>query len=266
VRLNNRVAAENRLIETEDGWRMDFEGLEKLIARPGSKVKMLILCSPHNPVARVWHKDELSRLAEICSRRGIVVLSDDIHQDIVYSDAKHLPIGSAAPEIEPFLVTFTAPSKTFNTAGLYASAWIARDSGMRSRMRKASKALHAHSVSAMGMAALETAYGKCAPWRDQLVAYLEKNRAFVEGFLRERTPRIKLRHPEGTYVFWLDFRDYGLGGKELQRVLVEDAGVALNPGINFGAESGGFARFNAGCPKSQVEEGLTRIERAFARV
>ncbi|GHV30083.1 cystathionine beta-lyase PatB [Synergistales bacterium] len=265
VKLNNRIVAENHLIETEDGWRIDFEGFEKLITRQGSKVKMLIMCSPHNPVARVWRKDELLRLAEICARRGIIVLSDDIHQDIVYSDAKHMPIGSVAPEIEPFLVTFVAPSKTFNMAGLYASAWIARDAKMRSRMRKASKALHAHSVSAVGMVGLETAYEKCAPWCDQLVTYLEKSRAFVENFLKERTPRIKLRHPEGTYVFWLDFRDYGLGNKELQRVLVEDAGVALNAGINFGAEGDGFARLNIGCPKSQLEEGLTRIESAFTK-
>jgi cystathionine beta-lyase len=261
IRRNDRVVVENPLIETEGGYEMDFDNLREVLKK---NVKALILSSPHNPVARVWRRDELSRLAEICIARGVIVLSDEIHQDLIYSDAKHLPVGLAAPELDPLLITLVAPSKTFNIAGLSAAAWIARDKKIAERMRRTLAGLHLSEVNMLAIAALEAAYRRGAPWLDQAIVYLEKNRELVESFLRDRMPRVKLKHPEGTFVFWLDFRDYGLGDAELQRLLVEDARVAMSRGINFGAAGDGFARMNVGCPRSQLMEGLSRIERALS--
>jgi cystathionine beta-lyase len=260
IERNKRTIVENPLKETDDGYEMDFENLREILTR---NVKVLILCSPHNPVARVWRRDELAKLAEICSERGVIVISDEIHQDMVFSDARHIPMGLAVPEFEPFLLTLLAPSKTFNIAGLCSSVWIAEDRSIARRMNNALGALHMANVNMLALAALEAAYRRGAPWLGQLMEYLEKNRGIVKEFLRVRLPGVKLKHPEGTFVFWLDFRSYGLKDGELQRVLVKNAGVALNPGIRFGKQGDGFARFNIGCPKAQLEEGLSRIERAF---
>ncbi|MDR3253952.1 MAG: PatB family C-S lyase [Synergistaceae bacterium] len=261
IKLNGREVVENPLKETDDGYVIDYENLRESL---GHNVKILLLSNPHNPVARVWRADELSRLADICIEREVVVLSDEIHQDLVFSDAKHLPLGLVAPQLAPFLITFVAPSKTFNIAGLSASAWVATDKKITERFKRVLAGLHIAEVNMLAIAALETAYRKCAPWLDQLMVYLEKNRELVETFLRDRLPRVKLKHPEGSFIFWLDFRDYGLNNAELQRLLIEDARVALSPGINFGAAGDGFARLNTGCPRAQLEECLKRIEKALS--
>jgi cystathionine beta-lyase len=260
VRKNGRAVVENPLRETENGYEMDFENLRRVIT---PDVKAMILCSTHNPVGRVWKSWELKQLAEICAERGVVILSDEIHQDIVFSGAKHVPLQLAAPEASVCSVTFLAPSKTFNLAGLCGSAWVAKDKKIAERMQRALSAVHCANINMLAQTALEAAYRNGAPWLDQLVAYLEGNRDFLEKFLRERLPKARLKRPEGTFVFWLDFRGYGLEGRELQRVLVEDARVALNPGAGFGRDCGGFARINIGCPRAMLEEGLSRIERAF---
>jgi cystathionine beta-lyase len=263
IRENGRTVVENPLRETRDGYEMDLGHLRNALA-PG--VKALLLCSPHNPVARVWRGDELAALAEICAERGVMIICDEIHQDLVYSDAKHVPMSLAAPSVSPLLVTLVAPSKTFNIAGLTASAWIAEDAGVAVRMKRALNRLQISSLNLMALTALEAAYSKGAPWLDAALAYLEKNRGFVEGFLRGEMPRVKLKHPEGTYIFWLDFRDYGLSNYELANILINEARVALNNGANFGSSGGGFARLNIGCPRAQLAEGLDRIKRAFERI
>ena len=260
---NGRRIVENPLKDAGDRYEMDFDALRRSLT---DDVKAMILCSPHNPVARVWSREELTQLAEICLERNIIILNDEIHQDLVYSDAKHIPLSLAVPEADRILVTFVAPSKTFNIAGLCGSAVIARDRKMREKMGKALGSLHIQNINMLAIDALETAYRKGGAWLDALIAYLEGNRGLVEAFLRDRMPRVKLKHPEGTFIFWLDFRDYGLPNSEIQRILVESAGVALNPGPNFGASGEGFARLNIGCPKKQLEEGLARIETAFGRV
>ncbi|MDR1944351.1 MAG: PatB family C-S lyase [Synergistaceae bacterium] len=264
IRRNDRVVLPNPLIETEAGYEMDFDNLREVLQ--DKRAKILLLCSPHNPVARVWKAEELSRLSEICLERGVTVLSDEIHQDLIFSDAKHLPIGLASPQLDPLLITFVAPSKTFNIAGLSASAWIANDQKIAGRMKKTLSAMHVSSANMLGLAALEAAYRNGEPWLNQLMQYLEGSRGLVESFIKNRMPRVRMKHPEGTFIFWLDFRAYGLGNRELQRILINDAGVALSPGANFGGEGEGFARLNVGCPKAQLEEGLSRIERAFANL
>ena len=262
IRQNGRMVAENPLRETENGYEMD---LDHLFGTSGG-VSAIILCSPHNPVSRVWRREELAALGRLCLERGIAVISDEIHQDLVYSDAKHTPTSAACPELDPLLVTLVSPSKTFNIAGLRASAWIARDKNIYDRMNRAFERLHLSGLNMFGLRALEAAYTKGEPWLDAVMGYLEDNRALVENFLRERMPRVKLKHPEGTYVFWLDFRDYGLRSVELMEILVDRARVALNDGSKFGLAGDGFARLNIGCPRSQLKEGLDRIAEAFAGI
>jgi cystathionine beta-lyase len=250
-------------METENGYRMDLDNLRDVLT-PG--VKMLVVCSPHNPVSRVWKLQELAELGQICLERDITVICDEIHQDIVFSDSKHIPLSLACPELDEKLVTLISPSKTFNLAGLRASAWIARNKNTASRMRRALNRFHLSGLNMFGLTALETAYTKGEAWLDEALAYLEKNRDLVERFIREKMPRVSLRHPEGTYIFWLDFRDYGLKNSELTDILINKAGVALNDGASFGSGGKGFMRLNVGCPKAQLEEGLKRIAEAFGNL
>ncbi|MDR3333222.1 MAG: pyridoxal phosphate-dependent aminotransferase [Synergistaceae bacterium] len=265
IKDNGRVVVENPLKETDLRFEMDFENLERVITE-NKNVKALILCSPHNPVARVWDRYELERLASVCLRHDIMVINDEIHQDLIYSDAKHTPLAVAAKELSPLLVTLVAPSKTFNIAGLSASAWIAEDPKVAERLSRSFATLHIGSINLLAIAALEEAYKNGAPWLESALKYLEGNRSFLEDFLNNKLPRVKMKHPEGTFIFWLDFRDYGFHNDELQRILVKEAGVALNPGTNFGANGDGFARLNIGCSRSQLEEGLERVERTFAKL
>ena len=262
IKHNGRRVVENPLIETDKGYAMNLEHLRSVLT---PDVKAILLCSPHNPVARVWKHDELRDLGRICAERDTIVICDEIHQDIIYSDAKHIPLSLACPELDERMVTLVAPSKTFNIAGLRASAWIARDREIYRRLRSAFHRLHLGGINMFGLAALEAAYNRGEPWLDALMEYLEKNRGTVEQFLASRLPRVKLKHPEGTYIFWLDFRDYGLARKELTDVLVNRARVAMNDGVPFG-HGEGFARLNTGCPRSQLEEGLERIADAFGKL
>ncbi|MDR1966901.1 MAG: pyridoxal phosphate-dependent aminotransferase [Synergistaceae bacterium] len=263
VRHNGRFIVENPLIETPSGYEMDFDGLRRALDQ---NVRALVLCSPHNPVSRVWKEGELAALGKICASRGIFVISDEIHQDLVYSDAKHFPLSLACPELDERLLTLVAPSKTFNIPGLRASAWIARDKKIASRMSLALQRMHLSGINMMGLAALEAAYTRCAPWLDEALEYLEGNRNFVESFLRDRLPRVKLKHPEGTYIFWLDFRDYGLKSPQLMDVIINKARVALNDGKSFGAQGDGFARLNVGCPRARLEECMNKIASAFSGI
>jgi cystathionine beta-lyase len=260
---SGRKIVENPLAETDKGYVMDLDHLRSVLT---PDVKAILLCSPHNPVARVWKYEELRDLGRLCAERDIIVICDEIHQDIIYGDAKHIPMSLACPELEGRMVTLVAPSKTFNIAGLRASAWIARDREIHRRLRSAFRRFHLDGINMFGLVALEAAYNRGEAWLDALVEYLGKNRGTTEHFLALRLPRVKLKHPEGTYVFWLDFRDYGLTQKELTGVLVNGARVAMNDGVPFGRAGEGFARLNIGCPRSQLEEGLERLADAFGKL
>jgi cystathionine beta-lyase len=263
IKHNGRRVVENPLVETDKGYVMDLDHLRSILT---PDVKAILLCSPHNPVARVWKKEELRDLGLICLERGIFVICDEIHQDLIYSDAKHTPLSLACPEMEGRMVTLVAPSKTFNVAGLRASAWITRDMEIYRRMRSAFHRFHLNGINMFGLVALEAAYNRCEAWLNALMEYLEKNRDMVEKFLAWRLPRVKMKHPVGTYIFWLDFRDYGFDHKKLMDVLVNRACVAMNDGAPFGRMGEGFARLNIGCPRSQLEEGLDRLADAFRRL
>ena len=257
---SGRRIVKNPLKREKDRYVMDLESLEKLVT---PTCRTLILCSPHNPVARVWTREELEALSELAERKDMIIISDEIHQDLVYSDSKHMSIASLSEEMSSRTVTFVAPSKTFNIAGMNSSVALIPDEKLRARYVSILNRLHLSSLSILGLTAMETAYAKCAGWLDELMAYLEENRNFTEKFVRERMPKAKMDHPEGTYIFWIDFRGYGFNSETLMDLLVNEAGVALNNGRNFGTEGDGFARINIGTNREMLKKALEKIAKAL---
>ena len=261
VTKNDRKLLENPLIKDENGYRMDFDHLKSIIT---PAVKAIIISNPHNPIGRVWRKEELSQLAEICAANNIVIFSDEIHQDIIYSGFKHTPLASVSEKAAEQTVTFVAPSKTFNIPGLSASASIILNPEIRSQYNQTADRLHLSGINLMGIAALEAAYTQGEPWLNELLPYLEENRDLLKDFIATRLPKARMDTIEGMYVCWIDFREYGLNDKELQKILVEKARVALSSGLSFGKNGDGFVRMNIGCPRPLLREGLERIAAAFA--
>lgn len=257
---SGRRVVKNPLKREKGRYVMDLEGLEKLVT---PTCRMLIFCSPHNPVARVWTRGELKALSELAERKDMIIISDEIHQDLVYSDAKHISIASLSKGMSSRTVTFVAPSKTFNIAGMNSSVALIPDEKLKARYLSVLNRLHLGSLSILGLTAMEAAYSKCARWLDELIAYLEKNRDFTEKFVRERMPKAKMDHSEGTYVFWIDFRGYGFDSENLMDFLVNEAGVALNNGLDFGVEGDGFARINIGTNRKRLKEALEKIAKAL---
>lgn len=261
VETSGRHVVKNPLKREKNRFAMDLDGLEKLIS---PTCRTMILCSPHNPVSRVWTKEELERLAELAERKDMLILSDEIHQDIVFSDAKHTCFATV-PNMDKRTVTFVAPSKTFNLAGLSSSVAIIPNHSLMEQYKSVLVRFHLSRLNALGLIAMEAAYTKCADWADEMVAYLEGNRDYAEKFVKERMPKAKMDHPEGTYIFWIDFRGYGFDGKTLPEFLAKEAKVALNKGLDFGEEGAGFARLNVGTTRKQLAEGLERIAAALDR-
>lgn len=248
-------------LKRENGrFTFDLEHLEKIVT---PTCRVLILCSPHNPVMRVWTREELTALAELAKRKDMLILSDEIHQDIIYKDAKHFCFASLSEDAANRSLVFVAPSKTFNLAGLAASVAIIPNKSLRMRYQSVLQRMHLFRLNMMGLIATEAAYAKGAQWCDEMMEYLESNRCLVETFVKERMPKAKMDHPEGTYIFWIDFRGYGLAGDALQELLVKKACVALNDGRSFGVEGDGFARINIGTTRARLQEGLERIAKAL---
>lgn len=258
---NGRKLIENPLINDEKGYRMDFDHLKSIMT---PNVKAIIISNPHNPVGRVWRKEELSRLVEICAQNKVAIFSDEIHQDVIYSGFTHTPLASVSKKAGERTVTFVAPSKTFNIPGLSASASIILNPELRSQYERVADQLHLSQINLMGIVALEAAYTRGEPWLDELLAYLKGNLSLLENFIATHLPKARMDTIEATYVCWIDFRGYGLTDEELQKILVEKARVALNSGLSFGNNGVGFARLNIGCPRTLLREGLERIAAAFA--
>lgn len=259
VKSNERELIDNQLVLKNGRYEMDFENLEKNI---DEKTKLLILCSPHNPVGRVWSKEELLRLGEICIKNNIIIVSDEIHSDIIYGDNRHLPLGSLSEELLNNTITCMAPSKTFNVAGLAASAIIIPDKGLRTKFKDIINRVHIGMANTFGAVALEACYNHGEEWLEELLNYLQENVLYVEKFIEKNIPEIGVKKPEGTYLMWLDFRKLGFNAKQLKEFMIKEAKVALNDGITFGPGGEGFQRMNIACPRSTIKEGLERIERA----
>jgi cystathionine beta-lyase len=246
---------ENRLICQDDGaYAIDFDDFE---ARLDDQTRLFILCNPHNPVGRVFRRDELERMAAACLQRGVLICSDEIHCDLVFPGAAHLPIASLAPEIARNTITLMAPSKTFNLPGLYCSFAVIQNDSLRRRFLQAGQGLTSH-VNVLGLAAAQAAYREGQDWLDQALVYLQANRDLVVNFVREQLPGIQAAAPQATYLAWLDCRQSGIQGNPGEFFL-ERGRVALADGAKFGACGQGFVRLNFGCRRAVLAEGLERM-------
>lgn len=249
------------LTRRPDGqYEIDFDRFEATIT---PRTRIFILCNPHNPVGRVFRRDELARMAEICLRHDVIICSDEIHCDLVFPPHEHVSIATLDPEIGQRTITLIAPSKTFNIAGLHGSVAIIEDEALRKRFLDA-RAGMVPSLDLLGRVAMLAAYRHGADWLAALIGYLQANRDYLVAEVPRRLPGISMAAPEGTYLAWLDCREAGLGGKP-HEFFLKEARVALNEGATFGRGGEGFVRLNFGCPRSTLEEALARMESALAR-
>lgn len=260
VTENDRQLVVNPLILKNGRYEMDFADMERKIA--DNHVKMLLLCSPHNPVGRVWTKEELLRVGEICQKHGVLVVSDEIHADFTYAGHTHRVFASVKSEFADFTITCTAPSKTFNLAGLQNSNIFIPNRQLRHAYKKELSACGCGGTNCMGMAACQAAYEAGADWLEQLKQYLAGSLAYVRQFLREKLPEIALIEPEGTYLVWLDLRKLGLTEQQQRQLIVQDAKLWLDTGTLFGQGGEGFERINIACPRATIEQAMQRLERA----
>ncbi len=240
---------------------MDFEDLEQLAA---GGAKMLLLCSPHNPVCRVWTEEELKQVAEICRKYGLIVVSDEIHWDLILGDRKHVTIGQFA-ELYDQLIVCTSYSKTFNVAGLETSALIIPGEKIRGAYQDYLYARYLFVPNTLGLEAVKAAYQDGDAWVDEECAHLRQNAEIVRAYLAEHLPEVKLAEPEGTYLLWLDMTAFGLSSDALVDRIAE-AGAGLNSGLHYGEKYDGFVRMNVACPRQQLEAGLDCIRRAVKGV
>jgi len=257
VRDNGRKIAANPLIYKDGKYSIDFEDFEAKIIN--HSVKMFLLCSPHNPISRVWTREELETLNAICAKHNVIIISDEIHCDFVWSGYEHTSFGS----INENAVITTAPSKTFNLAGLQASNIIVKNTELREKLTAEFHRSGYSQLNTLGLAACQSAYAKGSPWLDALKTYIEGNIILCKEFLTRHLPKISLIEPEATYLLWLDFSAYHLEQKELDRRITEGAKLWLSTGTTFGDEGKGFQRLNIACPRSVLSEALERLKREF---
>lgn len=256
---NRREVVYNPMIAHEDGtYSMDLEGLERILSSD-PKCRMLILANPHNPAGIVWDRETLVQLAEICARHGVLVISDEIHCDMALFGNKHIPFASVSDTAARISITFQAPSKTFNIAGIVSSYAIVPDEGIREKFFGWLEASEMDSAPIFSPIATVAAFRKGEGWRRQMVSYLEGNVVAVEEFLRERIPGIRPLRPQASFLIWLDCRGLGLDHDALIDLFVNKAGLALNDGAVFGKEGSGFMRLNIGAPRSMVISALGRL-------
>jgi cysteine-S-conjugate beta-lyase len=256
---NGREIVANNLKLSDGNYEMDFEDLESKI---DDNVKMIILCNPHNPIGKVWGENELKRLGEICKSHNIIIVSDEIHSDIIYKGYKHTPIASISEELSEITITCMAPSKTFNIAGLSTSYTIIPNEILREKFNLTQDSLGIGTGNLFGVCALEAAYVNGEKWLEALINYLDKNMDYMVNFVNNNIDGIKAYKPEGTYLGWLDCRELGLHGDKLKEFMIHKARVGLSDGNIFGEPGEGFMRINLGCTRSMLVEGLNRIKNA----
>lgn len=250
---------QSELIIKNNKYEIDFDEFESKIA---TGVKVLILCNPHNPVGRVWAKEELERMVEICESYKVFIISDEIHSDLVFKGYKHNSLITVTPYYRDNIVTLTAPSKTFNLAGLYTSNAIITNEKLRNKYKE----LFSTTPNVLGAEALIAAYNKGEIWLKELLEYIESNYEYVVNFINKNIPKIKVIKQEGTFLTWLDCRGLGLSDDELERFFIDKAKLALSNGVSFGKGGNGFMRMNIGCPLSTIKEALNKLKNAVDKM
>jgi len=262
VKNNDRTLVENPLKLNNGRLCMDFDDLRE----KAQDAKMIIISHPHNPGGSVWTKEELTQLAEISIENDLLILSDEIHSDLIFQGYRHIPLATLSDEIAQRTITCNAPSKTFNLAGLSTSYLIIPNENLRHTYNHIlSDQLHLNMGNLFGSIAMKAAYNQGDEWLNQLLDYVWKNVEFVIDFCEKHIPQIKVIKPESTYMLWLDCRETGLNGEALKDFFINKAGVGLNEGIQFGTGGEGFMRMNVACPKTTVEKALMQIREAFEK-
>lgn len=263
IKDNGRNIVNSPLVLRDGRYEMDFEDFEKKMVE--NKVKLFLLCSPHNPVGRVWDKAELERVGEICLRHHVIVFSDEIHSDFTYGK-KHFVFSSLRPEFEKISIVATAPSKTFNIASLQVSnVWIA-DEKLRNAFKRVKSSAGYSQLNGLGLVACQAAYETGRDWLDQVKLYIKENLDFTREYLEEHLPKLRLIEPEGTYLIWIDFRALGLSEEEREELICKKAKLWLDSGAIFGADGEGFERINIACPRSVLKEALDRLREVFGNL
>ena len=256
VTSHGRRLITNTLKDSDHGYEMDFDLLEK----QAEDAKMLILSNPHNPVGRCWTRDELQRLGEICLKNNVLVISDEIHCDLVLPGFKHIPFASLSPEFEKISITAHAASKTFNIAGMATSSIIIPNDELREKYVGFVHDTEIDLGNVLGKEATRAAMLHGEPWLAQLLNYLKDNADFAVDFIRREMPKVRVHKPEATYLLWLDFSGYGLSDEELNRRMVYEIGLGLNPGHEFGREGENHLRMNLACPRSVLKTALEKMK------
>ncbi|MGD9932030.1 MAG: MalY/PatB family protein [Mangrovibacterium sp.] len=255
VKSTGRELLENPLKLVDGRYTFDLDDLERKIT---PKTKLLLLCNPQNPGGMVWTKDELTALANLCLKYKILIISDEIHSDLIFEGHKHIPLPTLSDEIAQNCVVCMAPSKTFNVAGLTTSFVIIPNKRHFARYERTLRIPHLHMGNIFGTIALEAAYTHGADWVDQLIVYVEENYRFLEAWLKEHLPQVVPMKPEATYLAWLDFSALGMTDDELNSKLLE-AGIGMNRGVQFGTGGSGFMRINLGCTRAMLQQALERM-------
>lgn len=260
VNINRRQLIVNQLVYSGGRYSIDLKDFEKKIIE--NSVKLFILCNPHNPVGRVWTKDELIFMGDICFKHGVTVVSDEIHADFIYPGYKHLVLADIKPEFEDITITCTAPTKTFNLAGLQISNILIPNACLRKKVRNEIAKSGYSQLNIMGLVACRAAYAEGGVWLEELKAYLKGNIDFLRGYLKQNIPQVKLVEAEGTYLVWLDFKGLGLSDEQLDGLIVHKARLWLDAGTMFGAGGEGFQRINIACPRAILKQALLQLEQA----
>lgn len=263
VTNHGRELVYNQLVKREDTYQIDFDQLEQQFQQG---VSMFFFCHPHNPVGRVWKRDELEQLAALCVKYNVLTVSDEIHSDLVLFGNKHIPLASLGKEIADLTLTCVAPSKTFNLAGLYTSAVIITNPLLKNRYDKVLDAVHVGGGNIFGQVAMEAAYAYGDEWLGQLLAYLEKNFTMLEEELEKHLPELVLSPLEATYLAWIDFSELNMPDQAIKELMIKEAKIGLNEGPMFGPGGEGHQRLNIAAPSEILKEGITRIVDAVKRV
>lgn len=260
IQDNKRKVVRSALKMVAGQYQMDFDDLEKKAADP--LTKMLVLCNPHNPVGRVWEKDELERLFQICKKHKILVIADEIHADFAFKGHKYIPFASISNEAAQISFSCLSPAKTFNIASVTEAMVVIKNEVYRQQYDQFAKQLSINKTNTFSVTAMQAAYLEGDKWLERLLEYLQRNMDYLDNYLKNKIPMVRLVKPEGTFLAWLDFTRLDLEAKQLERFLAQEAKLALNSGYWFGREGAGYARMTIACPQSMLKQGLLQLENA----
>ena len=253
-----RQVVENQLVEKDGSWTVDFEDFEK----KAKEVKIFLLCSPHNPLGIVWTKEQLQKMAEICIANNVLMVSDEIHSDLIFHGKKHIPTATVTEEIGEHIISCISGTKTFNLAGLQASTTVFPNADIKKKFDTFWMNMDIHRNNAFSSVAMEIAFNQGEEWLEQLLEYLDGNFELIRSYCAENIPQIKPNIPDATYLVWLDCRDLGMDNETLRKFMIEKAGLGLNEGYTFGRSLSGYMRLNAACPRSVLEKALGQLKAA----